>query len=45
MTFSPFEKGRKIQKYLVYLTSSKVVKEALVSFESNYKVMQVNLSN
>ena len=35
---SLFEKGRKVQKYLMYLTSSKVVKETLVSFESNYEI-------
>ena len=35
---SIFEKERKIQKYLMNLTSSKLVKETLVSFESNYKI-------
>jgi len=32
---SLFEKERKIKKYLMYLTSSKAVKEEL-SFESNH---------
>ena len=35
---SLFEKERKIQKYLMYLTSSKVVKETSITFESNYKI-------
>ena len=35
---SLFEKGRKIHKYLMYLRSLKVVKETMLSFESNFKI-------
>ena len=38
MIFRSLKKKEKIQKYLTYLTSSKVVKETLVSFESDYKI-------
>ena len=38
LTFRSLKKEKKTQRYMMYLTSSKVVKETLVSFEPNYEI-------